>query len=228
MISLALAILLVSVEGQADTVSAVTELVREAQEEVDRGWGAADRARRIEHFRIAESHARDAHEIAPTDPEARWWLVVALGLRAQESSLLQRIGLVRELRAEAESLLEDAPDHPGGHHAMGRLHAAVMRLDPVSRALTTLLAGGGELDAASWDAAESHLRRARELEPGAPHHSVELARILRDRGRLDEAYREAERARSAPAGTPLAHWYRGWAAELLEELGPKARSPQQE
>lgn len=44
-----------------------------------------------------------------------------------------------------------------------------------------------------------------QVEPGAPHHPVELTRTLRDRGRLDEAHREAERALAATAKTPLAH-----------------------
>ncbi|MEX2531862.1 MAG: tetratricopeptide repeat protein [Gemmatimonadota bacterium] len=215
---------LVTSPGHADTTTTVPALLRATQHQVDRGWGAGDPAERLEHFRNAEELAREALALSPAKPEARWWLVVALGLTAQESPLLRRIGLVRELRAQTESLLEEAPNHPGGHHAMGRLHAAVSRLDPVSRGLITLLAGGDELDAASWDTAESHLRRALELEPGAPHHSVELARILRDRGQPDEAYREAERALAATADTPLAHWYRGWAAELLEELGPEGRA----
>lgn len=224
MTTLALVVLVMAGAGQSDTVT-VSELVREAQQEVDQGWGATDREGRVEHFRMAEAHARAALDIAPTEPQARWWLVVALGLRAQESPLLRRIGLVRELRVEIEHLLDEAPDHPGGHHAMGRLHAAVMRLDPLSRRLVTIVAGGGALDSASWDIAERHLRRARELEPDAPHHSVELARILQDRGRLEEARREAERALAATATTPLAHWYRGWAAELLEGMEGEARAP---
>jgi len=185
---------------------------------LDAGWGAPSAAERRERFLQGEGLAREARALDPDDPEARWWLLAALGLRGQEEPLRGRIPIAREVHREAEALVRDHPDHPGGHHALGRLHGSVLRLGPPVRWFYSRIVGDEGLRDASWERAEWHLRRATALEPAAPHHRVELARVLRDTGRPDEARSEARRALSLPDEAPLAAWYRGWAREILEEL----------
>nr|NIT85693.1 hypothetical protein [Gemmatimonadota bacterium]NIU29522.1 hypothetical protein [Gemmatimonadota bacterium]NIU34569.1 hypothetical protein [Gemmatimonadota bacterium]NIV81500.1 hypothetical protein [Gemmatimonadota bacterium]NIW62586.1 hypothetical protein [Gemmatimonadota bacterium] len=193
-------------------------LLRAVRTHLDRGWGAADEKERVRHYREAEALAREAVERTPRDPDARWWLVASLGLRAQEESIGARIRLGRALHGEALALLEMAPDHPGGHHAMGRLHAGVLRRGRLARWLVKAMGGDEILKEASWERAEGHLRRAVELEPDAPHHRVELARILEARGREDEARTMARSALAASDEAPLASWYKGWAREILARL----------
>lgn len=194
-------------------------LLQEVREHLDRGWGAPDREGRLTRYREAHRLAREAVERCPGSVEARWWLVASLGLRAQEEEGIGiRVRLGDRLHDEAETLLRIAPDHPGGHHAMGRLYASAQRLGRLARWAVAAMGGGDLLDEASWDRAEAHLRRAVALEPQAPHHRVELARILKDRGRKEEARRMARSALAASDDPPLAAWYKGWARELLAAL----------
>ncbi len=205
-------------QGNEPADTPLGTLLARVQGELDRGWGASSAAERRAHFEQGEGLARRAVALAPDDPEARWWLVAALGLRGQEATLRERIPIAREVHQEAGTLVRDHPGHPGGHHALGRLHGSVLRLSPPVRWFYRRIVGDEGLRDASWGVAEFHLRRAIELEPDAPHHRVELARVLQDTDRLAEARAEARRAVELPERTPLASWYRGWARELLAEL----------
>jgi len=209
------------ISPHADSVAAptVAHLLDRARRHLDRGWAARKGDDRLEHYRAAEELARRARIRAPGDPDAAWWLVAALGLRAQEEAPGDRVALVREIRREARRLVRMAPGHPGGHHALGRLHASVLRPGRLARWMARAAGAGDLIEEASWEEAEAHLRRAVELEPDAPHHHVELARILKDRGRKGEARAAARSALAASDDVPLARWYKGWARELLDCLG---------
>ena len=202
-------------EGGPDQLAEGPDGVREA---LERGWAASDSDERMEAFEEAEGLARDALEDDPCDADARWWLVASLGFRAQEASLHRRVPLAREVHQEALELLEAAPDHAGAHHTVGRLHAGIERLNRAERWLLLRIVGDEHWESASLEKAEAHLHQALALQPGVPHHRVEMARILKAKDRPKEAHWHALIARGLPSDAPLAHWYRGWAADLLETL----------
>jgi tetratricopeptide (TPR) repeat protein len=153
---------------------------------------AAVRSLRTPEERLAEAlriegMIRGHLEVTPDDPDLLWWAIAAMGVQVDNESSRGKIDRTREIHAETERLRILAPDHPGGEHAMGRLHAGVMRLNRVLRFLAVRLIGGDHLRRASWEEAEAHFRRAVELDPRGLHHRFELATLLMDRGQREEA-----------------------------------------
>jgi GWxTD domain-containing protein len=71
----------------------------------------------IESRRIAERALRELVALDPENPDYRFDLAEVL---------LDR-GFEREARQELDALLDDNPDHPGGHLAFGRYHLALYR-----------------------------------------------------------------------------------------------------
>lgn len=151
------------------------------------GRGHTNPQARVDLYLEVEALADERLAADPEDLEARWWRIAAMGLRVDEESARGKIGLAREIHGEARWILEREPDHAGGHHAMGRLHAGVLRVNRVVRFLALRLVGEAELRDASWEGAVDHLRRAVEAEPCFLSHRFELARALMDQGREEEA-----------------------------------------
>jgi len=142
-------------------------------------------------------------ELEPEDVEARWWRLAAWGLLVDDSSSRGKIRLARAIHQEARWILERDPHHPGAHHAMGRLHAGVLRLNGVLRFLALRLAGEKELRGATWEGAEWHLREAIRGEPHLLVHRYELAGIYQDQGRTDDTLREVEALLALPDSDPM-------------------------
>jgi tetratricopeptide (TPR) repeat protein len=156
------------------------------------GRSASSGEARMARYREAEAVAEDRLARDPEDVDARWWRLASWGLQVDESSARGKIRLARRIHGEAEWLLERDPHHPGAHHAMGRLHAGILRLNPVLRFFALRAVGEEELRGASWEGAEEHLRRAIQAEPCTLHHRYELARVLQDQGKETQARQEVE------------------------------------
>ncbi len=173
------------------------ELAKRSAEIVDallEGVAATSEELAIEAYDRAVGHARALVEMAPAEPNAHYLLAGALGYRLEHSGIREKVRLGGETRRQAEIALELDPDHPGGHHVMGRLHAATMRLSSFARFLARRLLGAELMDGASWEGAEMHLTRARELEPTNPRHAAELGQLYLDTGRREAAIAEWRRA----------------------------------
>lgn len=172
-----------------------------------------DRDERLRRLADAEAHARDALALHPRDARARFLLGAAIGMGIQYEGGRSKMESAREVRALAESILGDDPRDPGGLHLMGQLHAAAMRLGGIEKFLARTLFGGTPLENASWEDAEASFRAALDVEPGNPAHRLELARVLRDTGRTDEARRELQRIVESTDLSPLADHFRrrAWA-----------------
>jgi len=153
----------------------------------------------------------------PDHLEARWWRIAAMGLRVDEESHRGQIALAREIHQEARWILEREPGHAGAHHAMGRLHAGVLRVHPVARFLVLRLVGEEELRGASWEGAAEHLRQAVTREPCLLTHRFELVRVLLDAGRTEEARGELATMLSLRDRAPLDPVVRRRALELWTE-----------
>lgn len=153
----------------------------------------------------------------PDDLEARWWRIAAMGLRIDEESHKAQIALAREIHQEARWILDREPHHGGAHHAMGRLHAGVLRVHPVARFLVLRLVGEDELRGANWEGAAEHLRQAVASEPCLLTHRFELVRVLLDAGRVDEARAELAAMLTLEDHVPLDPVVRQRALELWGE-----------
>jgi len=171
---------------------------------------------RLLRAREIEREARDFLANQPDDPDLLWWTIAAMAFQVDEESNVGKVNRTRDIYDEVLRLRALAPEHPGGEHALGRLHAGVMRLNPVLRFVAVRLVGGDVLRGASWESAEAHFRRALELEPDAVQHRLELALILIDRDRRAEALALLDGVQAVPARDPMDAIYRARAIAILE------------
>ena len=140
--------------------------------------------------------------MAPNDPDAHYLYAVALGQRLELSGTREKIRLGEVTRSEAEFALALDPEHAGAHHVLGRLSAATMRMSFVARFVAKRLLGARALSGATWDKAEYHFSRARDLEPWNPRHSMELGVLYVDTGRIADAMEVLEKAIALPQLQP--------------------------
>jgi len=193
--------------GQVGRVTLVDPLPRAgvrgcASAEVEDGstWSAVYRARQTDEERaktfLAALHDSLALEVegSPADVGVQYLLAVVIGVRTDLEGGRTGIGLAKQMHRQVRIVLELDPSHPGAHHLLGRLHAAVLRLDGVSRFVATRLLGGSELRGASWDAARQGLEKAVVGAPCVPDHHYELARLYAEQGDRERAI---ERLRDA-------------------------------
>jgi Flp pilus assembly protein TadD len=156
------------------------KLVRHA---LAQGLRAACRDDSLLAFQLAVDTASALVREDPHDAEAHYLYSVALGQRLELAGTREKIRLGALTRAAAENALEIDPDHAGAHHVLGRLHAGTMRLSSFVRFVARRILGAEALAGASWEKAEHHFTRARDLEPWNPRHSMELGVLYADTGR---------------------------------------------
>ncbi len=126
----------------------------------------------------------------PDDVGAQFRLAVALGARAEVEGGATRLRVAKNLWSRLEHVLTLEPAHPGALHLRGRLHAAVLRLDGVTRFLATRIMGAGQLGSASWEEARADMVGAEAADPCVPEHHYELARLYEELGDPVAAARE--------------------------------------
>lgn len=181
-------------------------------------WQADENRERLNQFEKVQAMAEDEIARNPANLEARWWRVAALGHRIDHESARQKVILAGAVNEEARAMLALDPDHAGAHHALGRLGAGILRLNRVLRFFALRIFGQGELDQASWEMAEGHMRTAVDAVPCALLHRFELARILADQGRTHEARAELEILLALPDQIPHDPVIRTQAQSLLASL----------
>ncbi|CAN5662459.1 hypothetical protein BH23GEM11_BH23GEM11_02930 [soil metagenome] len=157
------------------------------------------------------------------DLEARWWRVAAMGLRVDDESPRQKVVLAGAIRREADEILARDPDHPGGHHALGRLHSGVLRLNPVLRFFALRVFGEADLANAEWADAEHHMELARAAVPCALIHRFELSRSYAYQGKLQEALAELDALLALPDRAPQDPQVRELAGELRADVRDRMR-----
>jgi uncharacterized protein (TIRG00374 family) len=167
-------------EDPAVTYRRRADLVRHA---VEAGILAPSREDSLAAFREAVDTAQALVLAAQDDADAHYLYSVALGNILELAGTREKMRLAGETRWEAETALGLDPNHAGAHHVLGRLHAAAMRLSSFVRFIAGRILGAEALDGASWEQAEYHFSRARELEPWNPRHSLELGVLYLDTDR---------------------------------------------
>ncbi|MDH3224969.1 MAG: hypothetical protein OEO23_14705 [Gemmatimonadota bacterium] len=166
----------------------------------------------------ADSLADQRIKAHPADADALYWRAVTAGLLAETAGAREKIRLGMQAMEFAEAALAADSTHAGAHHVLGRIHAGVKRLGWFTRLIGGRLGMGPLLEAASWEDAELHLRRARTLEPENLTFRLEYAVTLRDMGRDGDAARELAELLTRSAEAPLETAALDRACRILEEL----------
>lgn len=175
--------------------------------------GDAKRATRS----AAVEHARAAVKAAPDSGEGHVWLAVALGRQALSEGAKTRLALSREIKSEVDRGLQLDPSIGRGWHVLAMWNSKVAGLNTLERMAASMV--GGVPPGASFEQAEKAFQKAIELEPDYVNHRLEYARLLKDRGRKDEAKKELEKAVSLPPTSgALDARYQAEAKELLAKL----------
>lgn len=193
-------------------------LWKAAREEVTLGMLAADDDAAQDRYRRATELARLATETVPEGTEGHEWLAISLGRLALGEGPRTRVRLSRQVHEEALYALALDSLSPAAHHVLGQWHAEIRRLSGIERFFASKLLGGGEMDRASWSAAEQHLSRAVELAPDRPIHRLELARVYVDTGRPDLARTLLQTVLDLPTTEATDPIIKQQAQELLVEL----------
>jgi len=160
---------------------------RAAREGVNLAAAEPDKETRKAVLRQALHEAREATDLVPRGIDAHYWSAVASGLLAEDEGGRTKIRLAEQAWDESAWILGVDSLHAGAHHLQGRLHAAVMRLNPVTRFLARKLLGADVLGRASWAQAEYHLAKAVELAPDDAVNHLELGMAYKDMGRPRDA-----------------------------------------
>ena len=92
---------------------------------------------RREAYDRALLHARRGLDAAPTDGTVRYWLAAAAGRRANPDDPAYRARLAREVHEHVSAILAQDSAHAGAHHALGMLHAEVLRVPALVRFIGT-------------------------------------------------------------------------------------------
>ncbi len=171
------------------------------------------------YFDRAEAYARDAADVDPNGIMGNHFVAVSLGQQALSEGIQTRISLAEEVRDRAETVLALDSTFAGAYHVLGKWHAEVKRLGFVSGFVARTVLGGDRFDEASWEEAERLMRRAAELDPRGAMHHLELARILMDTDRPDEARRELSLVLDLEVREPIDPLHHQRAHELLRSLG---------
>lgn len=159
-------------------------------------------AMRDSAFARAEQYARRAVRANGNDTEGHFALAVALGSASLTKSPRERVRSAEEVYREANRAIALDPTHDGAYHVLGRWHAEMLRVSGVERFFAKEFLGGTIFAKASWDSAETDLRRAVALDSTRITHHLDLAGVYADRKRWGDARRELDAVRDLPATAP--------------------------
>lgn len=176
------------VDGMSDRVWVLVESALAEQ----------DKSRTKAMLKEAEVQARSGITGHEGEAGPRFALAVVLGLRTEREGGKTKIAIASDLKKELEATLAIDPAHARARHLRGRLNAAVLRMNPITRFLATSVLGGGELKKASWQQAESDLVFAENQAPGVSDHHMQLAHLYRDTKRPELARAEVEHVLAIP------------------------------
>jgi tetratricopeptide (TPR) repeat protein len=152
-------------------------------------------------------HGERAVELAPRDEEAHLWYGINTGRWGQTNGIAQSLFLLGTVRKEIKIILELNPRSIRGRALAGNVLMEV-----------PALIGGNR------EEAEKQFRRGIEVDPHFTGIRLDLARLLIQGGRHDEARQELTRVVEEKTPTFLADWAvkdRPRARELLESLRDK-------
>jgi tetratricopeptide (TPR) repeat protein len=174
-------------------------------------------------YAAAENYARRAVSVNPEAADGHFALAAAIGRASLTMGKRERIRRAGEIRTEALRALAIDPRHDGAWHVMGRWHAEIMRLSSLEKFFAKTFLGAGVFNQASWDEAERDLRKAVELSPEQIYHRLDLAEVLADRNKWEEARAELDTLARLPLADPMDPTYKRQAQQLALKVAEKLR-----
>ncbi len=171
----------------------------------------------------AESYARRAVEANPDGADGHFVLASAIGRASLTRSKREQIERAVEIRNSALRALGLDPSHSGALHVMGRWHAEIKRLSSLQTFFARTFLGADIFDEASWDSAERYLREAVTHAPERIYHRLDLAKVLIDREKWDDAAAQLQAISRLPVDEPMDVSYRREAARLLRDVMARRR-----
>ena len=193
-------------------------LWKASREAVDLGEFEKNADTRTSLYTRATDYARRAVATNTNDAEGHFHLSRAIGRTALAASPRDRVKFALDVRDEALKALQLQPKHPGALHVLGVWNAEVMRLNGFTRAIAKTFLGGQVLGSASWAEAIRYMELAVAVEPNRLVHYLDLGRVYRDAGRLNEARTAFQAALRAPLQDANDDRYRMSADEELAKL----------
>jgi tetratricopeptide (TPR) repeat protein len=168
----------------------------------------------------AETLARKAVSLSPSDANGHAYLAVAVGKLALFEGGKRKVELSKEVKAEAEKALELNPDDDVALHVLAIWNREMVELGWFLKSFAQLLYG--KFPPASLDVAITDLRRASELKPDVIPHHVELGITLASAKRWSEAKAELDKGLPCPAWVTDDH-YRALARASLAQVRPHVK-----
>ena len=176
---------------------------RAARAAIAIGMSIPESPRRKELYDDALTHARRGLELAPQSNEARYWVAAAAGRRAHRDDPLLSVRLAYEVFEQVTPILATDSLHAGAHHALGELHAEVMRAPRFVRFVAGRVLRMDLAQRANAIDAERHLRRAVELDAQVMMFLVDLADFYGRASRRAELDSVLARMTDAPLRHPM-------------------------
>lgn len=167
---------------------------------------------------MAQRYAEAAIRVRPNDAEGHFALARAFGRRALSVGTMDRIKFSKVVRTEALAALSHDSTHAGALHVLGMWHAEVMRVNGLARAFARTFLGADVFSLANWNDAQRLLAAAVRVDPGRIVHQLDLAGILADRGKVQEARDLYAAIGRAPLIEPNDDLYKRQAADRLGKL----------
>lgn len=142
-----------------------------------------EKDKRLEIYESGKEFAEQATEIATNSADAYYWLAALTGRVGQTKGILNSLFMIGPLKEALDSAIELDADFADPYFAMSQLYQQ---------------APGWPLSLGNKDLALEYAEKAVELDPGDPEFQVQLARVLVDHKRHDEALELLEIALESP------------------------------
>ena len=156
-----------------------------------------DTAEQTRRANLTLEYAKRAVALAPDNPVNVLSVAIAHGRLATYSDTRTKVEFSRFIKTDAERALELDPNYAWAHHVLGRWHYEIASLGSVARWFAKLIYGG--LPPASYADAETHLKKAIQLDPDNLIHHLELGFVYAADGRETDARRQLELGLNMPS-----------------------------
>jgi tetratricopeptide (TPR) repeat protein len=180
-----------------------------------------DRERTGRWLRIAVQHASEARRLRPDNVDAIAWLAAAKGRLAQDiGGAREQVRLAQEVWALTQEALAIDGNHALANSVFGKLNQEVRSLSGFERFIARTFMGGGDpMKSSSWEAAEEHILRALENEPGTVLFYKDLGDTYRIQDKLDLARTAYQEGLAAPDLYPSDPMWKEQMADRIKQLG---------
>jgi tetratricopeptide (TPR) repeat protein len=145
----------------------------------------AGRDRKEEIYRKAVGYAERCIEADPDVAAGHTWKAAALGNIAMFEGSKGKVRLCNEIKRELDRAIALDSLDDVAHSILGSFYLALGRVGWIERQLASVFLGS--LPDGGFEEAEAALRRAIAIAPGVVRHRFELARVLEEEGKKQEA-----------------------------------------